>query len=62
MTRPDYWQFPTLPRSAARVRVGPDSYLDVAHLARVLAARLDASWRGVDSSARDVRPLPPTSE
>lgn len=33
------WALRALPRDAARVNVAPDSWIDTAHLARVIAAR-----------------------
>lgn len=33
------WALATLPRDASRVNVAPDSWIDVEHLARVIAAR-----------------------
>jgi hypothetical protein len=33
------WELRALPRDATRVNVAPDSWIDVEHLARVIAAR-----------------------
>lgn len=33
------WELRSLPRDATRVNVAPDSWIDTAHFARVIAAR-----------------------